>query len=400
MILRVFLTLWFLIANLACIEAGPVSVVKKLFVIDEIKDTQPSIKILLARDLNGAILEVRGGYKIYDAANDKKIGSGIIGKNYFIQPSSSGIKWGESFPGIFQIKLVPNEETCLCLVNGIQYSGNIFVFQIGDRISIVNDVNIEDFVKVVLGQMFAKKQHPEVLAALAITTRTAAYYHALRGDSAFWHLDSGVIDYQGYGVTMRDNGIDSAVNATRALVLQGNDLSLNGFFDATFTSNCAGKTAPYHLIYRKHGNAPLKGVDTPFSGKDRDKCKWEFSCSLEELAAFTGLPKITSCELYSDANSGKVYGVRFYNESNALDMDFFTLQGILGTNHLKSSDFIASLTEGQIKFAGFGEGPGVGLCLYSAQIMAKKGHDAAEILEAFFPDTKLILANSLDLLEH
>jgi SpoIID/LytB domain protein len=40
-------------------------------------------------------------------------------------------------------------------------------------------------------------------------------------------------------------------------------------------------------------------------------------------------------------------------------------------------------------FTGYGEGLGVGLCLYSAKALAEKGQKATEILNAFFPETRL-----------
>ena len=43
----------------------------------------------------------------------------------------------------------------------------------------------------------------------------------------------------------------------------------------------------------------------------------------------------------------------------------------------------------QIVFKGFGEGNGVGLCLFSASAMADKGEKAPKILSAFYPETQL-----------
>jgi SpoIID/LytB domain protein len=56
---------------------------------------------------------------------------------------------------------------------------------------------------------------------------------------------------------------------------------------------------------------------------------------------------------------------------------------------LKSNDFNILVQNDQIVFKGFGEGTGVGLCLFSANAMADKGDKAPKILSAFYPDTQL-----------
>ena len=75
--------------------------------------------------------------------------------------------------------------------------------------------------------------------------------------------------------------------------------------------------------------------------------------------------------------------------NNIQDVDFFTLQTALGENKLKSNDFTIDVKGDTVTFKGYGVGSGTGLCLYSANLMAKQGQDAARILATFFPDTKL-----------
>ena len=69
--------------------------------------------------------------------------------------------------------------------------------------------------------------------------------------------------------------------------------------------------------------------------------------------------------------------------------DFTKLQKALGAARLKSNDFNVLVQGDQIVFKGFGEGTGVGLCLFSASAMADKGEKAPKILSAFYPDTQL-----------
>lgn len=380
-----------LTAMTAHVEAGPVKAVKKVFKHKE-SPQPPAIKLLLKRDVEGAVLEVKGGYKLYDPNTNKKIGKGVVGKNYFIQPTMDGLKWGEGFPGVYQLVIVPNDSTTLSLVDGIQYTGKIYVYQIGNRISIVNELPVEDYVKCVLGYAVNEEMSEEALNALAIVTRTSAQYYLSKSPDAFWHIDAREIAFPGYSARLRNYGVEEAVDITKYLVLEASHgLNNGGVFDATYTENSAGKTAPYHIIFRKDGSAGVKSIETPLAFKERSKSKWTYSISKHELARKLGLPKLSHIEAEVDKNSGKVYTIHAVNEQFSKDVDFITFQKILGNSNLKSSEFQVEEKADFIRFTGYGRGSGVGLCVFSAQKMAQQGQNAADILKTFFPEAHITL---------
>lgn len=359
-----------------------------------VKIEQPSnkgtIKVLLCKEVEAANLEVRNGYRIYDPRTEAKVDKGYVNKQFVVKPTLDGIAWGGQYPGIFQIAVVPATSDSTILLNGIQYSGDLYIYQIGNTLSIVNVLPIEDFVKAMLNPVINSELHPEVLAALAIVARTQAYYHSTRSESALWQLDAQKIGYQGACVCSRGNGVDQAVALTHHLVMKSSQHGTPaGFFDATYTMNCAGKTAPYHLIHRREGFTAHHGVDAPLARAARIDSQWRFEIPKEQLAAKMGLEKINAFEVYKDPVSGKVYGMEFSDDDENKKCDFFQLQNLLGDSSLKSSDFTVKQIKGSLVFEGAGEGPGTGLCLFSAQEMAKRGKNAAEILEAFFPEMKM-----------
>ena len=69
---------------------------------------------------------------------------------------------------------------------------------------------------------------------------------------------------------------------------------------------------------------------------------------------------------------------------------------LIGEKYLKSNLFTVKLDRDQVKFEGYGEGHGVGLCLYSANEMSKKGATVEQILLDFFPNTLLQEVKKLD----
>ena len=164
----------------------------------------------------------------------------------------------------------------------------------------------------------------------------------------------------------------------------------NGAFNATFTEHCAGKTAPFHVIYRKEGYAHQDEVAAPYAAQDRDNVEWNYKISRDKLAHKMGLSEIASYELFKDDHVDKVYGVRFSDGSRQSDYTISQLQGLLGDKNLKSSDFVVSSSDDNLSFTGHGVGLGTGLCVFSAEKMANKGKNAADILSHFFPHTSIV----------
>lgn len=352
------------------------------------------IKILLEKDVDGANLEINGGYKIIDPNTGNKIAKGFINKQFLLRPTLDGVAWGEVYPGVFQVAICPQEKNSVMLLNGVQYAGKLFVYQMGDKISVVNELCIEDYVKASLNPAVDSRMDSEVLAALAIVERTNAYYHATKDNSAFWHLDAKEVNYQGSGVCLRDNGIDKAVELTHHLVMKNNkSRNIEGFFAALYTENSAGKTAPYQVVFKKDGNATA-GVEAPIALAKKKQAHWTADLSMNELADHLGWDCVTHHEVLTDKVSGKVKTVRFYNEKELKEYTYPKLQKLLGSNVIKSSEFNLRFHDNAFTVDGYGAGSGVGLCLFSAIELAKKNHNAADILKQFFPQTKIVFMDT------
>ena len=220
--------------------------------------------------------------------------------------------------------------------------------------------------------------------ALAIVARTNAYYLVSRQPSANWHVESPEEGFAGYALTLQNAQVDRAINNTKHMVLTYN----NAPFAAAWNKNSAGKTASFTSIFRKEISAPA-GVTAPYAERERQKFGWTLSIAKPQLARMLGANKITGLDLYQEKQSGKVYAIRLKDGADTKNIDFFKLQKVLGPTKLLSNDFTVKVQGDTIVFSGFGEGHGVGLCLFSAAAMADNGADTKKILSTFFPDTKL-----------
>ena len=167
-----------------------------------------NIQVLLEKDATEALLEVKGPYYIINPHDKIRIASGLL-----------GTKWGEEFPSIHQIYIQPRSEETSIFVNGIQYDGAIAIYGVAGMINIVNDVDIEHYVKGILSPQFPTVSESEVLSALAILTRTDAYYRATRHTSSFWHVGAREVGYLGSALVVQNSPIQRAVDSTKHLIL-------------------------------------------------------------------------------------------------------------------------------------------------------------------------------------
>jgi stage II sporulation protein D len=354
-----------------------------------------NIQILLEKDASETLLEVKGPYYIFNPHDGSRVASGLLGKRFMIRELENGLKWGEEFPGIHQIYIKPRSSETSIFVNGIQYQGAVAVYGISGTVNVVNEIDIEAYVKALLTSRFSSPREPEVLASLAILARTDAYYHATRATDSFWHVSAKDTGYQGSALVVANSIIDRAVDTTRHLILVHPENGRTLPFATSWTEHSAGKTAAYETIFRKEGLAPEKGVAAPHAAIARMDSKWSYQIEKKSLSKLLQVSQIKSIELFVDASSNKVYGIRVKDGTEHIDIDFLAFQNLLGVNHLQSSEFSVQVKEDAVIFNGFGKGHGAGLCLYSASAMAQNGENAVKILSKFFPDTYLYNLNAI-----
>lgn len=178
----------------------------------------PNVDILIAHDVPGIVLEVKGKYRIFDPHTQDFISTRFVGKRKFIQAYSDGIKWGEEFPGVHQIQIVPEDARTSTLVDGIEYSGVITVYDIGGTISVVNDIPSEEYLKVILNPHYSEMPE-ELAAAYVIAERTNILYQLKNSPSRYFSVDKDNVNYRGKAAAIGGDGFLSAIQATRDMVM-------------------------------------------------------------------------------------------------------------------------------------------------------------------------------------
>jgi stage II sporulation protein D len=143
MILRILLVLLPFLSMGSQLQAGWWDNIKSSLGFKE-KPTPPKIRVLVVHDVEGVQLEVRGMYSLFDPYTNSYMSTRYTGKSRYIQAFSGGLKWGEAFPGLYQLKIRPDEPQTITMIDGKPYRGVLYVYDIGGSISIVNEVPIEE----------------------------------------------------------------------------------------------------------------------------------------------------------------------------------------------------------------------------------------------------------------
>jgi stage II sporulation protein D len=200
------------------LEAAPLDQLKDAM-NPKVPTTAPSIRVLIVHDKPGALIEVKGRYKLFDPKHNSYISTRFVGKRKFIQPIADGLRWGEEFPGLHQLLIIPEDPNTTTIVDGIEYRGTMYIYDVEGKIGVVNSVNVEDYLKSTLARRYLETLDDEALAAAMITERTNAYYYVANPKSPYWSVDAQDVGYQGYAVTGRNIPVEDAIRATRYLIM-------------------------------------------------------------------------------------------------------------------------------------------------------------------------------------
>lgn len=178
----------------------------------------PNIRVLIIHDVPSANLEIQGGYTLSDPYHGNSVGRRLHGKQRVIEARPMGLRWGEEFPGLFQLKITPSGPDSTIFVDGIPYRGTVTFYDIGGTLSAVNELPVETYVAAQLGAQQSMLP-PEAFAALAIAARSQAYYQSNHPKNPYWDVDAQASRYSGERDGEVAEAAIAAVNGTSYMVL-------------------------------------------------------------------------------------------------------------------------------------------------------------------------------------
>ncbi len=370
---------------------------------------QPVIRVLLEENIRRCSFESSSSFSIEcPGANISKAKLEKPKEATTIELRDGRISLADWVVPAGQINIRPDEGTFT--LNGQGYRGELKIIIRADanHFDAVNHVALEPYLAGVIGAEMPGYWELEALKAQTIAARTYCLYIKERfGQNRHWDLRKTQANQVYRGIAAESNRIWQAVNQTAALVLTCKDSDGNeDIFPAYYGSVCAGHTENSKNVFGDSFDA-LVGVRCPYC-KTVAKPKmlyWptvnykksEISSrlierypSLKELGGITAIRASAKSEYKNLSRVTKVELAGANGKTDWLRGEDFRLAIDPTGLKIKSAAFEIRNVEDNWSFArGKGFGHGVGLCQCGAQAMARKKKAAAQIIEYYYPNSKM-----------
>jgi stage II sporulation protein D len=274
-----------------------------------------------------------------------------------------------------------------------EYRGNLIVRVVGaDRLTVIDELSIDDYLKGVLPREASVSWPPEALRVQAVASRTYLASHLGAHASQGFDLCSSVHCQVYGGMSKEHPKTNDAVDSTHDQILTYDGKPISAFFH----SNCGGMTEEVQYVWGTASKPYLPRKKCGFGTAD-PRYNWTHIVSANEMLAL--LKKGTKVQ------GGKLKSFRVKQKSPSGRAATVTVETDKGRYTLSGNAFRIALDPEKIRstlwtdvtrhgnaytFKGRGWGHGVGMCQWGAKGQAEAGRDYREILQFYYPNTKLI----------
>lgn len=280
-----------------------------------------------------------------------------------------------------KLKLLDKELGKL-LVGDRPYSGKVEVWRGDNGLYLINQIDLEDYVKSVVKAETGGGWALEALKAQAVASRTYALYQMAKNKGALYDVTSSVLN-QVYQGDIMDAQVARAVDETAGQILVYGGRPI----EALYHSTCGnGETEDPVEVF---------GVSFPYLKPVTCDCDqspyyvWARKFPVADLENATGIKDITDIKISSHTVTGRVREMEFDGAKGPVILRAVDLRKMLGWKTLPSTNFQSDFKDGYLDLQGSGYGHGVGMCQWSAQEMAKSGQGYKDILSHFYPGATL-----------
>lgn len=296
-------------------------------------------------------------------------------------------------------------------IDGASFPGRLQIHLQAGGLDVVNEVPMENYLPGVLeGELYSHWGF-ETFAAQTIAARTYALHRAMRSKGRHYDVESTTASQVYLGTTRNRQALE-AVRRTRGMVLTWQDR----IFPAYYSSTCGGTGQDAHLAFtdspdipplhgRRHGGWCAASGHYRWGPLRRDRidlgrrlASWG-SANAHPIAAVRSVDRVVVVSRNSSGRpttfavsntSGQTFRIQAESFRFACNHGGSGLPAVEKAAVLKSAHVNVAVNGKSVWFRdGRGHGHGVGLCQWGTQSMASKGHNAASILNFYYPGAKV-----------
>lgn len=270
----------------------------------------------------------------------------------------------------------------------LHVSGLVHLVRRGKGVLVINQVDLEEYVKGVVPAEVNSTWHPEMLKVQAVAARTYVVYQHMLSASRDYDVAASIQDQVYRGRQGVDARVQEAVESTRGLVVTHDGAPIY----AAFSSTAAGITEDAMIVWSK--DLPyLKGVECPFD-VESPYYQWKASFKLSTLernlrSQGFSLGTIATMTPVSFSRAGRVAKLRILHSKGELIVRGEDLRKAVGYTVVPSTQFTIESIGQDVVLVGYGAGHAVGLCQWGAKELAELGYSYSTILRYYYPGTEL-----------
>ena len=358
-----------------------------VFSLSSVEGSEANLIRVAIKTSSNLEIQVKEGVRIIDNTNNRSFATKVpIQLN--IKISNPGISINSREFGS-NVKIKPAENS-LIKIDKKDYRGSIEILR-NDKggLLVINELNVEEYLKGVLNEEISAKWHPESIKAQAVVARTYALYQKENRKDNPYHMEATTTDQVYGGVRREDERTNKAAKDTQGIVLTYEGKLAKVFYH----SISGGITEDVTDVWGGEGNNYLKSIKCDFD-KDAPNYQWETeidAVDLEMLLSRNGIKVdgILSIEPVSFTSSGRVSELQIRHKNGIEKISGVNFRKIIGYETIRSTLFRIKEGEGSFIFYGKGSGHGVGLCQWGAKGMAEKGYSYIDILKYYYPGIEI-----------
>jgi stage II sporulation protein D len=368
-----------------------------------------SVRVLVARSQTPVAIGADGPWSLLANGHEYPMDAGET-VSVRIEGSSleANRETGERISTEAGIEIVPHNLERGVFLAGRRYRGSGSILPKTGGLSVVNAVNIEDYLRGVLPHEigFLPATEIEAAKAQAVAARTYTLANLDKHREHGYDLESTTADQVYRGLSEESEVANRAIEATVSQVLVKDGMLVQAFYHST----CGGHTESPLYVWDRSVEPELSGVD------DRGFCSWARSYSWsaswtvgelsERRAAWeragheAGSGAVLDVVVRGRTPSGRVDRLLVSTEGGAFEVRrdrvrrFLTRTDVPGAI-LQSTLFTLQATRdddgrlAQLRAIGRGFGHGAGMCQTGAIGMARKGYTYRRILAHYYPGSHL-----------
>ena len=266
--------------------------------------------------------------------------------------------------------------------------GDVHVYFHNSELSIINVLDLEEYVKGVVPSEMNASWHVEALKVQAVAARTYALYQQASRQEQTYDVVASIQDQVYRGRAVVHERVNQAVEATAGLAVtfQGKPIF------AAFSSTAAGPTEDASTVWSKE--LPyLKGVECPFDGES-PYYQWKATFRVDQLerrlkAEGVEVGAIATLTPSAYSRAGRVKFLRILHSTGELILRGEEFRRMIGYGVIPSTQFSIETFGPDVVLSGYGFGHAVGLCQWGVKQQAELGHSFSDILAYYYPGTEV-----------